>query len=98
MCSCEWPGRLKCLATGLDRSAIVYLHAKFPQNLRFDLCHIFTILPGFLVGALLRTAQSEPKVTGSYKKKRLHLFKELIIFYGKQFKTEKVILQKHIIS
>ena len=25
MCSCEWPGRLKCLATGLDRSDPLFL-------------------------------------------------------------------------
>ena len=25
MCSCEWPGRLKCLATDLDRSDPLFL-------------------------------------------------------------------------
>ena len=33
MCSCEWPGRLKCLATGLDRSDI-YLMSKTKERKR----------------------------------------------------------------
>ena len=41
MCSCEWPGRLKCLATGLDRSDPLFLtSSKCPRkrspNLRPD--------------------------------------------------------------
>ena len=41
MCSCEWPGRLKCLATGLDRSDPLFLtlskcSRKRSPNLRPD--------------------------------------------------------------
>ena len=41
MCSCEWPGRLKCLATGLDRSDPLFLTSskcsrKRSPNLRPD--------------------------------------------------------------
>ena len=41
MCSCEWPGRLKCLATGLDRSDPLFFTSskcsrKRSPNLRPD--------------------------------------------------------------
>ena len=49
MCSCEWPGRLKCLATGLDRSDPLFL----------------TSSKELMNGHVLQTSREQLKVTGS---------------------------------